>query len=94
MPFGTIKGGASLKIYQCSVCGGSGRCGVQTRFFGSIADEEAGSTAVICDDVCAKKFVETPQKYYTPMKPRGYGYVKDKLKASDLEAIRRLNDGK
>lgn len=90
MPFGKIAQDASLTIHQCSICGCSGRKGVETRFFGSLADAECGTTVVICDTECAKKFAETPHRYYTPMKPRGYDYTEDHITAKDVDAIRRL----
>lgn len=90
MPFGKIHPEASLTIYECSVCGAVGRRGIDTIWFGSIADSEAGSMACLCDWICIEKFKQEPEKYYTPYRVKGYGYIKNKLKASDLRAIRNL----
>lgn len=90
MSFGQVAPDATKAIYTCDICGESGRKGLQTMWFGSLADEDCGTLVCLCDHQCALRFAETPHKYYRPMRPWGYDYKRRSIDSRDLKAIKTI----
>lgn len=62
MAFGRARDNASMTVYECAVCGAVGRCGVETEWYGSLADEENGTLDCVCSATCKAKYDPSKKK--------------------------------